>query len=430
VSPQPGPSDQDTFVRRHLRRNVASLGGDYVFYVIGLAFASQSTVLAAFANHLGAPNVLIGAIPAVSTLGWLLPALFVAGHTEALERKLPFVLKYTAWERAPYLVLAVLTFVVADRAPGLMLALLLVVLFLTTGIAGILVPAWTDIVGRAVPVTLRGRFFAGCTVLSSLGGLGASVVTASVLGAIPPPVSYGVCFLGSAACMVLSYIALRFMREPPAASPPAPSVPLRAYLARIPDLLRRNRNMAWFLVARSFGALGVMSAGFFTVYALRVLGAPAWQVGVFTTLLLAGNLAANVIFGWLADRFGHRIVFAVGSAAALVANAVALASPSLDAFRIVFVLDGVYDAAISVSALNILLEMAPTEEERPTYVGLGRTALAPVAFAGPLAAGVLADTVGFVPVFALAMGSSLVALILFGARVHEPRGGIRTPLRP
>ncbi len=427
---QPRAADQHAFVHRHLRRNVASLGGDYVFYLIGLAFASQSTVLTAFASHLGAPNVLIGAIPAVSTLGWLLPALFVAGHTEALDRKLPFVLRYTAWERAPYLILAALTFVVAERAPSLMLALLLVVLFLTTGIAGVLVPAWTDIVGRAIPVTLRGRFFAGCTILSRLGGLGASVVTASVLGAIAAPASYGVCFLGSAACMVLSYVALRSTREPPAASPPAPSVPLRAYLARVPDLLRRNRNMAWFLVARGFGALGVMSAGFFTVYALRVLGAPAWQVGVFTTLLLAGNLAANVIFGWLADRLGHRIVFAAGSAAALAANAVALAAPSLETFRPVFVLDGVYDAALSVSALNILLEMAPTEEERPTYVGLGRTALAPIAFAGPLTAGLLADTVGFVPVFTLAMGSSLVALILFSVRVQEPRRGIRTPRGP
>lgn len=52
-----------------------ALGGDFSLYVVGLAFASQSTILPAFAEHLGAPNIVIGAIPAVTTLGWLLPSL-------------------------------------------------------------------------------------------------------------------------------------------------------------------------------------------------------------------------------------------------------------------------------------------------------------------------------------------------------------------
>src|SRR5262245_28422063 len=109
-APSATETARDEFVRRHLRRNVATLGTDYVLYVIGLAFMSQSTMLPAFAEYLGAPNVVIGAIPAVATLGWLLPPLFAAGHTESLARKLPFVLRYTVWERAPYLALAVVAF--------------------------------------------------------------------------------------------------------------------------------------------------------------------------------------------------------------------------------------------------------------------------------------------------------------------------------
>jgi len=411
----------EAFARRHLRRNLASLGGDYIFYKVGLAFASQSTILPAFAVYLGAPNVLIGAIPAVTTLGWLLPALFVAGHTETLARKLPFVLRYTAWERAPFLALAALTFLLAERAPGVMLSLLLLVLLLTAGVAGVLIPAWMDVVGRAIPVTLRGRFFAACSTLACVGGLGASVVTASVLAVIAAPASYGVCFLASAGCMVLSYAALTLTREPPASTPPPPGVPLRAYLARIPGLLRRDRNMVWFLTARGCGVVGVMSSGFFTVYALRVLAAPPWQVGVFTTMLLLGQITGNLVFGWLADRVGHRLVLATATAAGLVANAVALASPSLPVFRLVFVLDGVYDAAVAVSALNILLELAPADEERPTYIGLGRTAQAPVAFAAPLTAGLLVDALGFRVLFALSACASLCALGLYATRVRDPR---------
>jgi len=72
---------------------MVALGGDLALFLIGLSFASQATILPAFAQHLGASHVLIGAIPAVMTLGWFLPALFTAGHTAALPEKLPFVLR-------------------------------------------------------------------------------------------------------------------------------------------------------------------------------------------------------------------------------------------------------------------------------------------------------------------------------------------------
>ena len=79
-----------------LRRNVLALGLDYGLFMVGLAFASQTTILPAFAAWLGAPNVVIGAIPAVMTLGWFLPQLFMAAHTATLPRKLPFVIRWTS----------------------------------------------------------------------------------------------------------------------------------------------------------------------------------------------------------------------------------------------------------------------------------------------------------------------------------------------
>src|SRR5262249_61111783 len=164
-------------------------------------------------------------------------------------------------------------------------------------------------------VPVRARFCPVSSIIASLGGLAASSAPAWILAAIRPPASYGVCFLAAAVFMALSYVVLLFTPEPPAVTPPADSVPLRAYLARIPALLRRDRNMAWFLTARAFTVVGVMGSAFFTVYALRVLGAPAWRVGLFTTMLLVGQVVGNLAFGWLGDRMGHRLVLPVGAAA-------------------------------------------------------------------------------------------------------------------
>ena len=403
-----------------VRHNLVALGVDHAVFMLGLSFASQATILPAFAAHLGAPNVVIGAIPAVMTLGWFLPSLFAAGHTEALARKLPFVVRYTIWERAPFLVLALAAFLLAERAPGVTLALLLLMLLTLTGVGGVLMPAWMDIVGRAIPVTARGRFFAASSLAAGVGGFAGSFLTARILSTVPAPASYGVCFLCAAACMAVSFAALVLVREPPAAAA-APPVGLRAYLARVPALLGRDRNLRWFLVARAIGMVSGMGNGVYTVYALLTWAPPEAQVGVFTALLLGGQVAGTVTLGWLADRAGHRLVLLIGLAAGAGGSALALAAPSLAAFGVVFVLTGVQGSALTISNLNVLLEFAPSPEERPTYIGLGTTSLAPVAFGAPLVAGLLADAWGFAAVFGVAALSGAVALGLLLVRVRDPR---------
>jgi MFS family permease len=71
--------------------------------------------------------------------------------------------------------------------------------------------------------------------------------------------------------------------------------------------------------------------------------------------------------------------------------------------------------------MNVLLEFAPTPEARPTYIGLGTTSMAPVAFASPLVAGLLADAFGFRPVFLVALVAGVVGLGTLATCVRDPR---------
>jgi MFS family permease len=408
-----------------LRRNVAALGVDYALFLVGLSFASQSTILPAFASHLGASNLVIGAIPALMTLGWFLPCLPAAHHTRTLARKLPFVLRYTAAERVPFLILALLAFTTASAAPGLTLALMLLMLLVITATGGVLMPAWMDVVARTIPVQLRGRFFGAWSSVAGVAGFAGSFATAWVLGALPAPTSFGVCFLAAGVCMGLSWIALALAREPAATGVSEP-LPLPGFMALVLAILREDTNLIRFLVARCCMGAASMSNGFFTVYALRGLEAPAWQVGIYTSALLLGQIVGNGALGWLADRVGGRAVLLVGTAAMLGANGVALVA-TLDLYGVTFLLAGIFQASISVSAGNMLLDFAPSPAERPTYVGIGNTALAPVFFTTPLVAGVMADLAGLRVVFGLALAGALLATALL-LRVREPRA-VASPLR-
>ena len=414
------PRHDHDFVARHLRWNLLALGADYGLFMVGLAFMSSATILPAFAASLGASTVLIGAIPAVLTVGWFLPPLFAAAHTERLPRKLPYVLKWTVWERVPFLALAVIAFFLADRAPGLAMAFVLVVLLIMTAVGGMLMPAWTDLVARTLPPGLRGRFFGLASLAGTLGGLAGSALTARVLGTLPSSTAFGVCFLIAAFFVGLSLIALALVREPPPAAAPA-RADFWTHLRGVPALLRRDRNFSWHLTGRALMFGASVGGGFLTVYALRVLHAGAADVALFTALLLAGQMIGQIALGWVGDHAGHRLVLVIATGAAAGMNVVALSAGSLAAFLPVFALHGLFTAAIQVSALNVLLDFAPTPEQNPTYVGIERTFLAPFGFALPLAGGVLIDALGYHVVFGTSAACSAASAAVLWFLVREPR---------
>ena len=411
------------FVMRppNLRHNMLALGTDYGLFLVAMSFASPATILPAFAALLGAPNVVIGAIPAVMTLGWFLPPLFAAAHTESLPRKLPFVLRYTIWERIPFAVLAAAAMWLAPAWPGLTLALLLAMLVAITGVGGALTPAWMDIVGRAVPVTVRGRFFAITAVGAAAVGLAGSALTTEILARVPAPTSYALCFLCATVCMFVSLAGLAVVREPAAHTPPVEHPGLRAYLGRVPTLLRDDANLRWFLIVRWFSITASMASAFYTVYALRAWDAPAATLGIFTALLLTGSMVGLLALGWIADHAGYRVVVMTGIAATLAGNLVALLAPSLTAFGVVFVLAGLQEAAFRIAYPTVLLEFAPRPEAQPLYIGVGNTAITPIAFAAPIAAGLLVDRAGFGAMFGTATVAGVLAVATLALRVREPR---------
>src|SRR5438132_14267600 len=94
----PSEDERETFVRRNLRRNIGGLGLDFGLFIAGASFATQATVVVAFAAFLGAPTIILGGIPAIQTVGRILPGLLVARHTESLPRKMPMVIWYSVGE--------------------------------------------------------------------------------------------------------------------------------------------------------------------------------------------------------------------------------------------------------------------------------------------------------------------------------------------
>ena len=408
------------FVDAHLRRNFVALAMDYGFFGLGMSFASTATILPALAERLQASNLIIGALPFLVLLGRSAPALFSARLIEPLPRKLPFVLTYTPWERLPWLALALAVYFLGESNPGLVLMLLVGVLALVSLVGGSLSPAWTDLVGKVIPTSYRGRFFAlGGAFSTGLGLLGAAA-SGYVLQEYAFPTGYALCLGAAFLCLVASYASMAMAREPAIGTGGHP-LHLRVHMARLPQILRANRSFGWYLVAQALRVFGTMAFGFYAVYALRFLEAREWNVAGFTFVLLAAQAAAGLALGALADREGHRASLLVGMIAAASASALAVLAGDLVLYHGVFLLAGVGMAANNISSQNLVLELSG-REERPTYLGLASTSQAPFALVAPLLAASLADGIGLPAVFVAAGMASTASAAVYLFRVEEPRG--------
>ena len=311
--------DPERYAYKNLRWNLIVRTADLGLWHGGQSLASIVTVIPAFAARLGASNTVIGLIPAIQMTCMSLPGIFFANYIEQSGRLLPFLMRYTALERLPLLVVAIAAYFLAQSNPKLTLALTLMALTVMYVAGGAMLPAWMGLMAKIFPVNVRGRFFALVGFLGAAMGLGASGAIGYVLNTFPYPLGYVVCLASASIVMGAGVIILAYVREAHVV-PERPRVDLGDYLSRLPSILRVNRNFTWYLAARSVASFGAMSTGFFTVYALGELDMAEWQVGAFTFAMLAAQVVVFPVVGYLADRFGHKLVVAAGTVFLVLAN--------------------------------------------------------------------------------------------------------------
>ena len=93
-------------VETNLRWNFVVNLLDITFIMFGLNLVSQSTIMPLLVSELTPSRVAIGLIPAVYSLGYLLPQLLTANFAESLPLKKPFVMLLGGLgERVPYLLI-------------------------------------------------------------------------------------------------------------------------------------------------------------------------------------------------------------------------------------------------------------------------------------------------------------------------------------
>jgi MFS family permease len=409
--------ERDVHVRHNFIVNVFDGG----FFGFALGVASFITVIPLFISQLTDSTVLIGLVASLHSIGWQLPQLLTARKVAGLRRYKRMVLLMTLHERWPFFPLALLALALPSLNRDFALVLAFILITWQSFGGGFTATAWQSMIAKLIPPDRRGIFYGTQSGLANLMSSGGAVLAGAILGSVQTPNDFALCFFVAGIAMVISGSFLASTRESESSAVPRPAEladqpqTQESTVRQLLAILRRDGNFRWFLLSRGLVQYSSVAVSFFTIFAVRRFEMDPGTAGVLTGVLLLGQTIASPIIGWLGDRFSYRSMFIVAAFVAAASAAAAWFAPNLTWMYPAFLLAGVTGGAMWTMTNAIVADFG-TQTERPYYIGLTNTLIAPVTLLAPLFSGWLADVLGFEATFGAAAIAGLLSaavLILF-----------------
>ena len=412
--------DQDA---EHESHNIIVLSVHQVLIRIAWVFKTESVIIPAFMDQIAGAGWLRGCLPVLSRIGLSLPPLMLAVKLKNARHKKWTLMTSSLLMAVPFLLMSGIWIVIDEkRQPWLPYTFLLLYLFFfsATGINNL---AFGTVQGKLIRADRRGRLLGISGVLGTIFS-----VTCLVLFLTEwlqrDDGGFGLIFGFTGMGFVFAGLAAGLVKESTDAKVPTKWV-----------IIDRFRD-AWhiFVTDTGFRRLVLVAICFSPLILLfphyQTLGRHGATIQASAADLMVWVVAQNVavgvyslIAGYLADRFGNRLVLRcqmfVGATIPLVA--LALAGQSIDSgsdwYWLTFLLLGV--APVTLRTLtNFSLEFTESVNH-PRYVSTLSLCSAVPFLASPIV-GYLVDKIGFTVVF---VGCSVVIAIgfLLSFRLPEPR---------
>jgi MFS family permease len=404
---------------QNLRHNILVNIADGAFFGFGVGFASYTTIIPLFVANLTTSATLIGLIPAIHNMGWQLPQLLLANKISRMKRVKPFVAFMTTQERLPIFGLAFVGLLLPKiGATAALIASFALLVWQGLG-SGLTANAWQIMISKVIPGNIRGTFFgaqsAAANLLASLGAFLAGLL----LVRLKAPYDFSTLFFIASGLYVLSWFFLNMTRETaPVQEEELPSPP--PLWKNIKLILKTDHSFRNFLISRFVTQFGMMAFAFYTVFAVKHLKMSVLTVGVMTSILMITQVVANPLLGRLADKWSGKGVLVLGGLSAVLSAILAIIIKDPNWFVVVFILNGIAATAYWTIGITMSLQFGD-ERQRPTYVGMSNTLIAPSAILAPLVGGLLADSFGYSVTFITSAVIGLVSVFTLTVLVKDPK---------
>ena len=422
---QRSESDFRDEVLLNLRRNFGAHLAHGLFGQTGFRLINAPTFIPAFVHALSGSDVAVGMARGLQYFGMFLSPILGATLIEHRRRVLPIGFAVGAAMRVQVLGIALAGIFLPDQ-----LALIAVCAFLGLfgfflGMQGVV---FSYLMSKVIPVERRGSLMGLRNSLSGLTASGVAYLGGTYL------VGQNALGNGYAATFGLAFVLtsiglcmLLFVKEP---EPPLVRAPSRVgdRLRELPALLRSDRAFTLYFLARALATMGRMAVPFYFIYVQGKLDVSVGEaLGLLTLAFTLAHTTTNVLWGWLADRTGFRLVF-LASILVWIASAVLMMfSDQLGMVIAAFAGVGIGLGGFMLASQNMVLEFGD-REDLPMRIAVANSASELVGAVGPVLGGVLAYLWSYHAVFWVAIGFQVIAVLFVIVFVEDPRRARR--IRP
>ncbi len=405
------------FMQANFRRNYAANLTHGVFGMTGFRLIYAPTIIPAYLYLLTGSAAAVGLGTALLQLGGTVSPILSGARVESRNRILPYAITVGSLMRVMILVLAI----AAWTLEGTALLVVTLASFLLLGFfSGAQRVAFQMLMAKLIPIARRGRLQG---IRNMLGGLiaaglawvaGHYFIAQQWLGN-----GYATTFLLAFLLTSLGLLALQLLVREPDAPRLRPTMKLRERLGQFGELVQHGDFRA-FLAAHGLAAVARVGLPFWTLYVGDRLGLDGALIGSLSLAFLAADTLSNLLWGWLGDRFGFRLVY-LGALGSSIAGMALLVFGDGWVLHAAFVALGVGFSGWMMAAVTLVLEFGE-HEDIPMRLALTTTVEGGVSSIGPVLAGLAIAVMGYAPLIVAASGALIASLALMVWRVREPRG--------
>jgi MFS family permease len=277
------------------------------------------------------------------------------------------------------------------------------------------------LMSKVIPISRRGRLQAW---RNATGGLIAAIL-AWVSGNyfIKPNLfgnGYGTTFVFAFILTSMGLWALQILMKEPEPPTTRPQARFRDRLREFPSLIRQDRAYGFFLLVQMLATSARIASPFYILYVGQKVGLDGAKLGLLSLAFLGADTASNLVWGYLGDKTGFRLVLLLSVAGWIASTILLMNIQDVAAMFIAFAGLGAAQAGYMMAANTMILEFG-SRDDLPMRIAVSATAESITATLGPLIGGQVADIYGYNVVFGASLGFLAAAFIILLTAVRDPR---------
>lgn len=415
----------EKFVWDNLKRNYV---GHYMHGMLGMTgfrLINAPTFLPAYLHQLAvasplagmSANTVVGLGLALQQLGGVVSPIVGANKIEHRTKVMPAAMWMGGLARLQIIGMALAGWFLAgqSRIVAILGFMMLFGLFMGTQRV-----VFSMLMAKVIPISRRGRLQAwrnatGGMIAAGLAYLaGRYFIDANLFGN-----GYSTTFLFAFFLTSLGLTALRLLMIEPEPPTVRAQMRLRDRLKDFPALLA-DRGFLFFMVVQMLAISGRMAVPFYIIFASSSIELSGANLGLLSLAYLGADTLSNLIWGYLGDKTGFRLIMLVSLVLWIAATVLLMNADGLWLIVAAFAGLGASQSGYMMSAGTMILEFGD-RDEMPMRIAFSATAEGIMASAGPLLGGIISSLLGYSWLFSISIAFLAAGLLVLIALVKEPR---------